>query len=350
MAAAQQLTSTLKGNILAGNEKAEALKKVGKLFTKIAEVKANVAKAKEQQNRIHTHPDTRCAIPLPRVVEQSPRVELSIPRVDKAPKADCRVVQIVANPTMPRFDTQSPMTFSQSQSPRVNTQSSMAQSNYILQDEEEDEEPQRYNTRSQMMSIMQEAMLVCVNIAKPMYIASLDLGLLNYREKPTFKISTKQLSTCKILMTWFCEMANSVLGEKGKLLKYCNPKTKAVWAHLYGNEIGRLAQGMPGRNTGTKTIFFIRRDQVPRDRMKDTTYGLITCIVHPEKIDEPNRTRLVAGGDQVHYPGNAGMPTANLLTIKLLINSIISTQGAKFMTMDTKDFYLNTPMARYKYM
>ncbi len=196
--------------------------------------------------------------------------------------------------------------------------------------------------------------MVCVNISKPMYIVSQDLGLLNYREKPTFKISTKQLLTCKIPMTWFCEMANSVLGEKGKLLEYRhligNPKTKAVWAHLYGNEIRRLAQGMPGRNTGTNTIFFIRRDQVPRDRMKDTTYGLITCLVCPEKIDEPNRTRLVAGGDQVHYPGDAGMPTADLLTIKLLINSIISTQGARFMTMDMKDFYLNTPMARYEYM
>jgi hypothetical protein len=111
------------------------------------------------------------------------------------------------------------------------------------------------------MSIMQEVMLACVDISKPTYIASQDLGLLNYREKPTFKISTKQLSTCKIPMKWFCEMANSVLGEKGKLLKYWhligNPKTKAVWAHAYGNKVGRLAQGMPGRNMGMNTIFFI---------------------------------------------------------------------------------------------
>jgi hypothetical protein len=37
------------------------------------------------------------------------------------------------------------------------------------------------------------------------------------------------------------------------------------------------------------------------------------------------------------------MPTANLLTIKLLINSIISTQGVKFMTMDIKDFLFEYP-------
>ncbi len=53
----------------------------------------------------------------------------------------------------------------------------------------------------------------------------------------------------------------------------------------------------------------------------------------------------MAGGDRVHYPGNAGTPTAPLITVKLLINSIILTTGAKFMTMDIKDFYLNTPIA-----
>jgi hypothetical protein len=76
VAAVQQLTSALKGNIPAGNKTAEALKKVSKLFTKIAEAKANVAKAKEQQNKIQTHPNAHCTIPLPRMAEQNPRVEL----------------------------------------------------------------------------------------------------------------------------------------------------------------------------------------------------------------------------------------------------------------------------------
>ena len=162
------------------------------------------------------------------------------------------------------------------------------------------------------------------------------------------------MSMRRIPMTWFCEMANAVIGEGGELLEYkqliANPKTRATWTHSYGNEIGRLAQGMPGRNTGTNTIIFIHKHQVPRERAKDVTYGLITTLIRPEKIDEPNRTRLVAGGDRVHFPGNAGTPTADLLTVKLLINSIISTAGAKFMTMNIKDFYLNSPMARYKYM
>ena len=41
---------------------------------------------------------------------------------------------------------------------------------------------------------------------------------------------------------------------------------------------------------------------------------------------------------------DCGTPTADLLTVKLLLNSVISTPGAKFMTLGLKDFYLNTPM------
>jgi hypothetical protein len=34
----------------------------------------------------------------------------------------------------------------------------------------------------------------------------------------------------------------------------------------------------------------------------------------------------------------------------MLFNSIISTPGAKKMVIDIKNFYLNTPLERYKYM
>ncbi len=33
-----------------------------------------------------------------------------------------------------------------------------------------------------------------------------------------------------------------------------------------------------------------------------------------------------------------------------MLNSIISTKGAKCIILDIKDFYLNTPMKRYEYM
>ena len=101
VAAAQQLTTALKENIPAGNKTAEVLKKASVLFTKIAEAKAAVAKAKEQRNRLCTHPEARRAIPLPRVAERNPRVEMAILRVNETPKADCHVAQIATNPITP---------------------------------------------------------------------------------------------------------------------------------------------------------------------------------------------------------------------------------------------------------
>ncbi len=87
-------------------------------------------------------------------------------------------------------------------------------------------------------------------------------------------------------------MANSVVGAIGEHLEYhhliANQTTRATWQHSYGNKIGRLAQGMPGQNTGTNTIIFTKKNQVPHNRTKDVTYRLITCLIRPEKIEEPN--------------------------------------------------------------
>ena len=39
-----------------------------------------------------------------------------------------------------------------------------------------------------------------------------------------------------------------------------------------------------------------------------------------------------------------------MLTVKLLLNRTISTKGAKLMTIDIINFYLNTPMEQHEYM
>ena len=58
---------------------------------------------------------------------------------------------------------------------------------------------------------------------------------------------------------------------------------------------------------------------------------------------EVNITRLTYGGSNLNIEMDVGTPTASLLTVKILLNSVISTPGAKFMAIDIKDFYLNTP-------
>jgi hypothetical protein len=150
------------------------------------------------------------------------------------------------------------------------------------------------------------------------------------------------------------DFLNAVLNEDtGELMEYRHlikdPKYSTTWRKAYGKELGRLAQGIPGLVQGTNTIVFIAKDDVPTDRRRDVTYGRICANFRPEKED-PHRVRLTVGGNKIHFPGDCGTPTADMLTTKILLNSIISTQGARFMTIDIKDFYLNTPMARPEFM
>ena len=83
---------------------------------------------------------------------------------------------------------------------------------------------------------------------------------------------------------------------------------------------------MSGRNTGTNTIKFIRKGEVPADRWKDVSYARIVSNVRPQK-EEVNRTRLTFGGNNLSVPMDCGTPTADLLTLKLLLNSAVSTRG-----------------------
>jgi len=110
-----------------------------------------------------------------------------------------------------------------------------------------------------------------------------------------------------------------------------------------------LAQGTGGRIKGTNTIVFTKEEEIPKERQKYCTYGKFVCDVKPTKA-EPNRTRLTVGGDRINYPNDCRTPTADMLLVKLLFNSVISTKGAKFMTGDIKNFYLNTPLTRYEYV
>ena len=55
-------------------------------------------------------------------------------------------------------------------------------------------------------------------------------------------------------------------------------------------------------------------------------------------------------GSNLDIDLDCGTSTADLLTVKLLLNSVILTAGAIFMANDIKDFYLNTPLARPEYL
>ena len=149
-------------------------------------------------------------------------------------------------------------------------------------------------------------------------------------------------------------MAGAVMDdETGDMLEYRHlvksPKYRDTWSKAFGKEIGRLAQGQEGVTEGTNALFFIPYEQVPGDRRRDITYARICANYRPEKED-PHRIRITLGGNLVNYPGDVGTKTADMLTVKLLLNSVISTPGARFMSMDISNFYLMAPMTRYEYV
>ena len=56
------------------------------------------------------------------------------------------------------------------------------------------------------------------------------------------------------------------------------------------------------------------------------------------------------GGNRIEYNGAVTTETADMTLVKLLLNSVVSTPNAKFMTMDLKDFYLGTLIKGTEFM
>ena len=111
---------------------------------------------------------------------------------------------------------------------------------------------------------------------------------------------------------------------------------KDIWVKALANDFGRLAQGVKDRMpTGNSTIFFIHPSKIPAH--KKFTYGRLVVDIRPLK-EEKYRVRITVGGDKLDFCGDASSVAASLATVKLLLDSVVSTKGAKFTTADIKDF------------
>ena len=99
---------------------------------------------------------------------------------------------------------------------------------------------------------------------------------------------------------------------------------------------------------GANTFFVIYFKNIPAECRLDITYTKVVGKVRPEKSD-PNRARIINGGNCITFPGNVGTPTASLELANLVFNSLLSYPGAKFTTFDICNFYLQTPLNRPEY-
>ena len=52
----------------------------------------------------------------------------------------------------------------------------------------------------------------------------------------------------------------------------------------------------------------------------------------------------------IKYKGDVSTRTADLTTLKMLWNSVLSTDRAKYMCLDIKNFYLTAALDYFEYM
>jgi hypothetical protein len=76
---------------------------------------------------------------------------------------------------------------------------------------------------------------------------------------------------------------------------------------------------------------------------------MVVCKVCPEK-DDPDWTCITIGGNRICYPGNVGTNRTSYKLIKLILYNVLSRKGARFSTIDLKNFYLDTPKANPEYV
>ena len=133
---------------------------------------------------------------------------------------------------------------------------------------------------------------------------------------------------------------NPDTGKPAEYRELCQSSEGAEWVKVAEKEFDQLLEG-------TKAIVFIPVHELPRGAQ--CTYCRIAAHDTPHKPN-PRRIRFAVGGDRIVYDGPVTAPTGELTTAKLLINSVLSTPGARMMTLDIKDYYPMCPMDEPAFM
>jgi hypothetical protein len=186
----------------------------------------------------------------------------------------------------------------------------------------------------EVRTIKQEIVLACIE---------------TYVEVTQTPLKPARLAQQKFRIVMLNAVLNNNTGELMEMLHLLrNLKYTKLWRKLCTKELGQLAQGVSVRK-GTDTIVFIKYGKIPLNRRRHIMYIKSVVTYQPEK-DNLNCTRLTVGGNWIVYHGNVSMPTVKMMTVKMHLNSVTSTKGARYCTFDIKDFFLNMPMEQPEYM
>jgi hypothetical protein len=131
---------------------------------------------------------------------------------------------------------------------------------------------------------------------------------------------------------------NPDTGKPAELPELWRSSEGRRWTEPTIKEWARLMQGHK-QTKGLNTVQPTHRKDVPIDAA--ISHLRTVAPFRPEK-DNPWRVRVAFGGNNAICDGPTTTRTAELGTIKILINSITSARNGRFMTIDLKDFCLNT--------
>ena len=121
--------------------------------------------------------------------------------------------------------------------------------------------------------------------------------------------------------------------------------------NFFRKKVGRLVQGSAKTKTkGKNCIFAMTHEEIKimYAKGKKPKFARVVVDFRPQKED-PNRVRITTGDNLIKYPGEVTTRTADLTTTKMLWNSAISTEGAKYSCFDVGDFYLETLLPEFEY-
>ena len=96
---------------------------------------------------------------------------------------------------------------------------------------------------------------------------------------------------------------------------------------------------------GTNTLFAIHRRNIPTN--KTSAHIRMVADFRPHKPD-PHQIQITIGGIKISVDYDIRTPTSHLSTAKILINSTLSTRGARWAGFDLMNMYLNTDLNDYE--
>ena len=158
------------------------------------------------------------------------------------------------------------------------------------------------------------------------------------QESIAFRCHTQRNRQCnRKYLKDYVNYAGSAVSYKSA----CKGPDAKLWLKAANEEFDRLI-------TETQTMRFIPWSQKPKSR-KVSYYNPQTRVKVKQNGTKEYRVRGTYGGDISDYIGPTSAQTADMPSIKILMNDVVSDEG-KFMSIDIKDFYLGTPMKRNEYM